>query len=102
MADTEKGLGPVKRFGTRYGRTVKYKMAQIEAVQKKPQKCPYCLKLSAKRLSTGLFVCKKCSAKFTSKAFAVEEIKIVSEKKKESFEAPIIREKEGIVEEMEQ
>ena len=84
--EEEKGLGPVKRFGTRYGRTVKYKFAQIEAVQKKPQKCPYCLKLAAKRLAVGLFECKKCKAKFTSKAYSIEEIKLVSEKKEEVVE----------------
>jgi large subunit ribosomal protein L37Ae len=85
----DKGLGSVKRFGTRYGRTVKFKLAAIESVQKKPQKCPYCLKLSARRLSTGVFECEKCASKFTSKAFAVEEIK---------FEEPVVEE---VVEEVE-
>ena len=76
----DKGLGSVKRFGTRYGRTVKLRLASIEAVQKKPQKCPYCLKLKAKRLSLGLFKCQTCNAKFTSKAYAIETIEFAKVK----------------------
>ncbi len=76
MADNDKGLGPVKRFGTRYGTTVKYKRAQVEKEQKKPQKCPYCLKLAAKRIAEGIYVCHKCNSKFTGGAYSVTPVKI--------------------------
>lgn len=70
---TEKGLGPVKRFGVRYGRTVKFKLAQVEKKQKKLQYCPYCNKEKAKKIAMGIFECRKCNAKFTGKAFFNEK-----------------------------
>ena len=68
-----KGLGPVKRLGVRYGRTVKHKLANIERAQKKPQICPYCKRPKAKRLSVGIYNCKKCNSKFTGKAYFLTE-----------------------------
>ena len=67
------GLGSVKRFGVRYGRTTKFNMAQIENQQRKPQKCPYCKKLKAKRIFTGVYACERCGAKFTGKAYFLEQ-----------------------------
>ncbi len=65
------GLGPVKRFGVRYGATPKHKLAEIEKEQKKPQMCPYCAKPKAYKTSFGIFECGKCGSKFTGKAYVV-------------------------------
>lgn len=65
-------LGSAKRFGTRYGKAVKEKVAAIEKVQRSLQKCPYCKAIKAKQQSPGIFVCKGCGAKFTSKAYSVQ------------------------------
>ena len=70
---TKTRYGSVKRFGVRYGRTIKQKLGKIEAEQKKKQTCPYCKKLSVKRLSAGLWYCKKEGKKFTSRAYTVAE-----------------------------
>lgn len=67
-----KGLGSARRFGARYGRTVKLRLAKIERMQKQPQKCPFCLKKKAKRIAMGIFECGKCSSKFTGKAYTVD------------------------------
>lgn len=69
----EKGLGPAKRFGPRYGRTVKFKLAKIEKQQKKPQICPYCDKPKAKRIAAGIYECNKCNAKFTGRAYFLKK-----------------------------
>ncbi len=66
-------LGSVKRFGPRYGRTVKHKLAKIEKVIKGKHKCPYCHAEKVKRLSLGIWQCKKCNAKFTGKAYSVSK-----------------------------
>ncbi|OYT32731.1 50S ribosomal protein L37ae [Candidatus Woesearchaeota archaeon] len=69
---TTKGLGPVKRFGVRYGRTVKHKRAKIEREQNKKHKCPYCSKTGGiKKIAVGIWHCKKCNKKFTAKAYTV-------------------------------
>lgn len=73
------GLGSVKRFGVRYGRTTKHRLAKIERAQKAPQKCPYCLKLGVKRISVGIFTCPTCKAKFTGKAFTVSTVILTKE-----------------------
>ena len=69
---TTKKVSSAGRFGVRYGRKIRQKVIAVEKLQRKRQKCPYCLKSSAKRLAKGIFECRKCSAKFTGKAYVVE------------------------------
>jgi large subunit ribosomal protein L37Ae len=77
MAEVQK-LGSVKRFGARYGRKPKKKLAKIEQELRKKHKCPYCNKPQVKRLAVGIWQCKKCKAKFTGKAYSIKK-KIVTE-----------------------
>ncbi len=56
------------RFGARYGRRVKTKIADIESRQRKKQDCLFC-NGAAKRLSTGIWQCNKCKKKFASHAY---------------------------------
>lgn len=97
MAKKEKGLGSVKRFGPRYGRTVKHRLRAIEKLQKAKHKCPYCTKTQVKRLSSGIFTCAKCNNTFTGKAYfpAVEKPVPVTQAPKE---APVEEEAEEEVE----
>ncbi len=60
------------RFGARYGRAVKNKLVKVEQKQRKKQKCPYCGKLGVKRLSKGIWHCRKCNKKFASNAYYLE------------------------------
>ncbi len=53
------------RFGVRYGRRVRTKIAEIESTQRKKQECLFC-KGTAKRLSKGIWQCKKCNKKFAA------------------------------------
>lgn len=75
-------LGSVKRFGARYGRKVKEKFAEIEALQRKKYKCPYCMQQKVKRVRAGIWECGKCGSKFTSKAFTVAKKIILKEEVK--------------------
>ena len=68
-----KKLRSVGRFGARYGRKLKDKVLKIEKVQKAKHICPYCGKSGGvKRLSSGIWYCKKCDTKFTGKAYKPE------------------------------
>lgn len=60
-----------KGFGARYGKTVREKYAEIESKQRKKQVCPFCKK-TAKRLSKGIWQCKKCGKKFASHTYYIE------------------------------
>ncbi len=56
------------RFGARYGRKVRIKTADVEAVQKKKQDCIFC-NGKAKRLSKGIWQCNKCEKKFAGHTY---------------------------------
>jgi len=75
----KKELGSVKRFGARYGRRVKHKLAKIESTLRGKQSCPYCNASKVKRLSVGIWTCGKCKSKFTGKAYGVKKLAIREE-----------------------
>jgi len=77
-----KQLGSIKRFGARYGRTVKHKFARIEIQQRAKYKCPYCNYLGVKRSAAGIWQCKKCNSKFASRAYNVAKKVIIKEEVK--------------------
>jgi large subunit ribosomal protein L37Ae len=56
------------RFGVRYGRFVRTKIAEIESVQRKKQHCSFCNGV-AKRIAKGIWQCKKCGKKFTGHVY---------------------------------
>ena len=60
---------PTKRFGARYGRKTRKKLANIESMQRSKHKCPKCNKLGVKRVAMGIWQCLKCQNKFASKAY---------------------------------
>lgn len=57
------------RFGSRYGKGVKKRVAEIERFQKQRHACPRCGMLYVKRVSSGIWKCKKCGAKFAGSAY---------------------------------
>lgn len=67
-----KVLKSAARFGARYGKRLKSKLLSVETEQKKKQICPYCTRPAAKRLSPGIWLCKKCNMKFTGHAYMVK------------------------------
>lgn len=67
-----KKVGSAGRFGSRYGKRIRQRIIDVEKKQRGWQKCPYCNKVRAKRVSVGIYQCKKCESKFTGKAYFVE------------------------------
>ncbi|MGV8162649.1 MAG: 50S ribosomal protein L37ae [Candidatus Nanoarchaeia archaeon] len=61
-----------KRFGVRYGRTVKEKLAKIEESAKAKYKCPYCAAPKVGKKAAGIWECKKCQKIFTARAFSAQ------------------------------
>ncbi len=82
----EKRRESTKRFGARYGRHLKEKVAEIEAGYRGKHKCPYCGKKNAKRLALGIWFCKSCKTKFTGKAYSISKKIVVREEKEEPIE----------------
>ena len=57
----------VKSAG-RYGRKSRNKIADIESEQRQKQQCIFC-EGTAKRLSKGIWFCKKCNKKFAHNTY---------------------------------
>jgi large subunit ribosomal protein L37Ae len=74
MPSKTKKVKSAGRFGVRYGRVVKSRLIEIELKQRKRQKCPYCGKLTARRISKGVWKCrnKKCGKKFVSNTYYLQ------------------------------
>lgn len=66
--------GSTRKFGSRYGKTVRDKFGKIEAEQKKKYKCPYCSRDAVSREAVGIWVCTKCGSKFAGKAYKVVKL----------------------------
>ena len=71
-SSTHKAKGKVTgssgRFGCRYGRFVRKRVAEIEAVSGALHRCPKCDMQSIQRRGTGIWECRKCQYKFAGGA----------------------------------
>ncbi|MHA1849418.1 MAG: 50S ribosomal protein L37ae [Promethearchaeota archaeon] len=68
MGRTKK-VGIAGRFGPRYGTLVRYRIKKIEDYRVSKYKCPKCQTKAVRRYSVGIWLCKKCGAKFTGGAY---------------------------------
>lgn len=72
MAKKKKDVGSAGRFGTRYGRVARKEVAEVEKTSRAKHVCPSCESESVKRVSSGIWQCRKCSHKFAGGAYAPE------------------------------
>lgn len=80
MAEAKRIFKSAKRFGSRYGRRVRQKFAELETSARKRHKCPYCHSLKAKRVaSSGIWFCKNCNSKFAGKAYDISKKPVIKE-----------------------
>jgi len=68
MGKTKK-VGSAGRFGARYGKKIREKVAEIEKEQKKRHICPHCKMEYLVRRGSGIWICKKCGTKFAGQAY---------------------------------
>ncbi|MEM4325813.1 MAG: 50S ribosomal protein L37ae [Candidatus Pacearchaeota archaeon] len=61
------------RFGARYGKRVRDRLVAIESKQRIKQKCPFCDRKTLKRVSKGIWECKKCKKKLASDVYYIEQ-----------------------------
>jgi len=66
-------IGSMKRLEARYGRKTRERVGIIEAELHKKHICPNCRTPNVKRVFVGVWQCRKCGHKFTSKAFTVDK-----------------------------
>jgi large subunit ribosomal protein L37Ae len=71
MTTKSKKTKSAGRLGARYGKKVRNMLVQVESKQKVRQKCPFCKRLGAKRLSNGIWKCPKCNKKFAGDTYSL-------------------------------
>lgn len=65
-----KKVGSTRGFGPRYGSTVRKRYTKVITEMKKPHECPQCGFARVKRISVGVWGCRKCGFTFTGGAYA--------------------------------
>lgn len=78
-------LTSTKRFGPRYGITVKQRFDKIEQLQKKLYQCTSCKKMKVKRLGLGIWQCMGCNIKFAGKAYSFGTEAVLQTHEQEEF-----------------
>ncbi|MEM2946636.1 MAG: 50S ribosomal protein L37ae [Candidatus Bathyarchaeia archaeon] len=69
MGKRAKKVGPTRGLGPRYGATVRKRYIKIVAEMKKSHRCPRCGLPRVKRVSVGVWKCRKCGFTFTGGAY---------------------------------
>ncbi len=64
-----KKVGPAGSFGPRYGTATRRRYAQVVAGMRVPHECPRCHVRAVKRLTVGVWNCRKCGVKFAGGAY---------------------------------
>lgn len=64
-----KSAAIVGRLGARYGRTVRRRVGQIEVELRKKYRCERCRAVKVKRVSVGVWKCRKCGFTFSGAAY---------------------------------
>lgn len=65
----KKGTKSSGRFGSRYGKTPRKSVDEIEEKSKNKYECPKCKILSLKRTEAGIWKCSKCGTKVSGGAY---------------------------------
>ena len=100
MAKRTKKVGPAGRFQARYGVRARTRVRDVEMVQKAKHICPSCGHQKVKRVSTSIWQCKKCEAKFAGGAYIpqTETGQNIKKMLKGEIELPKISEEEVVEE----
>jgi large subunit ribosomal protein L37Ae len=64
-----KKVGSTRGLGVRYGSTVRKRYSKVLTEMKKPHRCPQCGFPRVKRVSVGVWGCRKCGFTFTGGAY---------------------------------
>ena len=70
MAKSTEKVGSAGRFGTRYGVVVRNRVRNIDKMRTADHECPRCHRNGVNRVSSGIWQCRTCDAKFAAGAYS--------------------------------
>lgn len=71
-----KKVGSAGRYGPRYGEKIRKRVRAIEDEQKGYHPCPQCGAKRVRRVSSGIWKCERCGAKFAGGAYAPKGLEL--------------------------
>lgn len=91
MCPHTRKIGISGRYGTRVGKRIREEVKKIYDIRKESE-CPNCNSKRVKRVSVGIWNCRKCGLEFTGGAYSLKPLKI-EEEVEEAEEEEIFEEK---------
>ncbi len=70
MTRRTKKVGVAGRYGPRYGVRIRKQMSTVINAKNKAYECPRCKHVAVKRVSTGIWKCRRCDLKFAGGAYS--------------------------------
>lgn len=95
MTRRTKKVGVAGRYGARYGVRIRKQVAAVTAAKNKSYECPRCKHVAVKRVSTGIWKCRRCDLKFAGGAYSPKVSTLTSMPSKGGDEVVVINKEEG-------
>ncbi len=86
MSNSAKKIGPVARFGPRYGVRIRSRILEVEKEMARAIPCPRCGATAVEREASAIWTCRHCGYKYAARAYVGTPRKIAK---------PVTGEKEG-------
>ncbi len=99
MTRRTKKVGVAGRYGPRYGVRTRKQMAVVTAAKNKAYECPRCNHVAVKRVSAGVWQCRRCDLKFAGGAYSPKVTTRMSMPTKGDTEVEVINSDQPDVEE---
>lgn len=87
MSRRTKKVGIAGKYGPRYGIRIRRRLHDVETEMREKHPCPECNTGVLKRVSTGIYECRKCGVKIASSAYYPTPPKAITKKIEEEEEA---------------
>ena len=86
MGRNVKKVAMTRGFGARYGATLRKRYIKVVTEAKRTHKCPQCGAEAVKRVSVGVWNCRKCSVTFAGGAYTpITKLGVVAKRQVKSL-----------------
>jgi len=99
MTRRTKKVGAAGRYGPRYGVRIRKQMAAAISAKNKSYECPRCKHEAVKRVSTGIWKCRRCDLKFAGGAYSPKVATSATMPSKSDTDVVILNREETVEEE---